>query len=412
MVSRFGGGRKRGSYPPLNRVCSLGMVGIYLLTPSFLRFAALRQPFNHFAFSRMTQQIRLTSLLLTLLVGTAAYGQTPAQTAETKGRAAIRLMDEGKLDESIALLQEARQLDPSRSAYRYELSYAYYQQKKYAQALELAEPLVQLPDASDRTFELLGNLYDNSGNATKAIETYEAGLHKFPKSGRLQLELGVVYMGAKNYDKAIGYFEDGIKVAPSFSSNYYWAARLLFNSTEKVWGMLYGEVFMNLERNSPRTAEISKLLYDTYQSQITFKGPDTTVVRFSSSTIQMPAKGQKLKLPYGSTIYEPILLVALGKERTLDAFSLDRIRTSFVQNYYRIPFSKDKPNVLFDYQQRLLQAGHLEAYNHWLLMMGNEAAFREWEKANPGKWQSFAAWFQANPLALNDSHRLYRQQFD
>lgn len=360
----------------------------------------------------MLLSTRFVGLFLLLALSPAAYAQTPAQTAENKGRAAIKLMDEGKLDESITLLQEARRLDPTRSAYSYELSYAYYQQKKYSQALELAEPLVQLPDANDRTFELLGNLYDNSGNPAKAIETYESGLRRFPKSGRLQLELGIVYMSKQEYDKAIGYFEDGIKVAPSFSSNYYWAARLLFNSTEKVWGMLYGEAFMNLERNSPRTAEISKLLYDTYQSQITFKGSDTTVVRFSSSTILVPAKGQKLKLPYGSMVYEPVLLVSLGKERTLDAFALDRIRTSFVQNYYSLSFSKDKPNVLFDYQQRLLQAGHLEAYNHWLLMMGNEAAFSEWEKANPGKWQRFADWFKANPLVLSDSHRLYRQQFD
>jgi tetratricopeptide (TPR) repeat protein len=155
----------------------------------------------------MTPSLRLASLLLLLAAGPAAFAQTPAQEAETKGRAAIELMDEGKLNESINLLQEARRLDPTRSAYSYELSYAYYQQKKYPQALELAEPLVTLPDASDRTFELLGNLYDNSGNSAKAIATYETGLRKFPKSGRLQLELGIVYMGKKDYDKALGYFE-------------------------------------------------------------------------------------------------------------------------------------------------------------------------------------------------------------
>jgi tetratricopeptide (TPR) repeat protein len=360
----------------------------------------------------MPQLIRLTSLLLPLIVSVAAYGQTPAQTAESKGLAAIKLMDEGKLDESIALLQEAHRLDPARSTYSYELSYAYYQQKKYSQAIELAEPLLKLPDATDRTFELLGNIYDNNGNAAKAIDTYEAGLRRFPKSGRLQVELGIMYMGEKKYDKALSYFEDGIRVAPAFPSNYYWATRLFCNSSEEVWGMLYGEVFMNLERNSPRTAEISKLLYDTYKSQITFKGRDTTVVSFSSNTVLAPAQGKKLKLPYGGMVYEPVLVVAVGKEKAIDAFSLDRIRTSFVQNYYAMSFSKDKPNLLFEYQQRLLKAGHLEAYNHWLLMKGNEAEFTQWQKANPFKWQGFADWFRANPLALDDAHRLFRQQFD
>jgi hypothetical protein len=169
---------------------------------------------------------------------------------------------------------------------------------------------------------------------------------------------------------------------------------------------------MNLERNSPRTAEISKLLYDTYKSQITFRGQDSAMVSFSARSIVVPAKGKKLKLPYGSMVYEPVLLLALSQERAIDAYSLDRIRTSFLKNYYLLPLSKDKPNVLFDYQQRLLDAGHLEAYNHWLVMMGDEAAFSEWEKANHAKWQSFATWFQANPLVLNAGHRLYRQQYD
>lgn len=47
---------------------------------------------------------------------------------------------------------------------------------------------------------------------------------------------------------------------------------------------IYGEIFMNLERNSTRTFEISKLLYDTYKSQITFN-KDTIHVSFSKNNI-------------------------------------------------------------------------------------------------------------------------------
>ncbi len=84
----------------------------------------------------------------------------------------------------------------------------------------------------------------------------------------------MIQLGKKDYNKALTYFEKGIEVAPNYSSNYYWCARLYCNSTEEVWGMIYGEIFMNLERNSKRTAEISKLLFDTYKKEIkwiTFK---------------------------------------------------------------------------------------------------------------------------------------------
>ena len=361
----------------------------------------------------MPISLRLAGLALALTTSLAALGQTPKQDAEAKGIKAIRLMDEGKLDEAIGLLQEARKLDPVRSDYPYELAYAYYMQKKYPDALKLAAPLIKQPDASDRTFELLGNIYDNSEEPAKAIDTYEAGLRKFPASGRLQLELGIMYMlYKKDYDKAISYFEDGIKVAPTFSSNYYWASKLFCNSTEEVWGMLYGEIFINLEPNSKRTVEISKLLYDTYKSEIKFKGADTMTVSFSKNIVIVPVKSKKLNLPFGGLVYEPILMMSLIGEKSVDLNSLDRIRTNFVENYYRIPAGKDHPNVLFEYQRQIKQAGHLEAYNHWLLLAGDEAAFSQWETANPEKWAAFLKWFKDNPLKLDSKHQFYRAQYD
>ena len=360
----------------------------------------------------MQKILPFASLALALSSGLAAHAQTPKQKAETKGLNAIRLMDEGKLDEAISLLQEARKLDPARSAYPYEMGYAYYQQKKYPQAIEQLEPLVKLPDANDRTFELLGNAYDDSGNPRKALQAYEAGMQKFPASGRLPLELGIVYMGQKNYDKALGYFEQGIRAAPAFSSNYYWASKLFCNSPEQVWGMIYGELFINLEPSSQRTFEVSKMLYDTYKSQITFSGRDTVEVSFSKNNVIVPVKGKKLKLPYGTLVYEPVMLISVLGEKGADLNSLDRIRTSFVDNYYRLPASKDKPNSLFERQRQIKQAGHLEAYNHWLLLAGDEPGFSQWEKANPEKWSAFLAWFKENPLKLDDKHLFYRAQYD
>ncbi|GAB3582421.1 tetratricopeptide repeat protein [Hymenobacter daeguensis] len=360
----------------------------------------------------MSKRLRFAGLALALSTSLASLGQTAKQDAETKGLNAIRLMDEGKLDEAIGLLQEAHKLDPARSAYPYELGLAYYQQKKYAQALEMLEPLIKLSDASDRTFELLGNAYDSNGNSPQAIEVYEAGMRKFPTSGRLPLELGIVYMGRKDFDKAIGYFERGIRIAPEFSSNYYWASKLFCNSSEEVWGMIYGELFINLEPNSQRTFEISKLLYDTYKSEIKFAGADTVEVSFSKSNVIVPVKGQKLKLPYGGMVYEPVMLMSVIGEKGVDLNALDRIRTNFVENYYRLPASKNIPNVMFDYQRQIKQAGHLEAYNHWLLLAGDEAGFSQWEKDNPEKWKAFLQWFKNNQLKLDARHQFYRAQYE
>ena len=64
--------------------------------------------------------IRTIGLLLLFATGQIAYGQNNKEKALAKGQEAIKLMDNGKLDESIKLLEEAQKLDPDRFDYPYE----------------------------------------------------------------------------------------------------------------------------------------------------------------------------------------------------------------------------------------------------------------------------------------------------
>ncbi|HEY4151217.1 MAG TPA: hypothetical protein VGM41_19905 [Chitinophagaceae bacterium] len=61
----------------------------------------------------MNHLVKLTGLLLLLAVTPFCYGQDNKETALAKTKQAIKLEDEeGKYDEAIKLLKEARQLDP------------------------------------------------------------------------------------------------------------------------------------------------------------------------------------------------------------------------------------------------------------------------------------------------------------
>ncbi len=66
-----------------------------------------------------------------------------AQRGEAKVKAydnaveAVSLMDNGKVDESIALLEESCQLDPKNPDYPYELGYAYYLKEDYEKAVSI-----------------------------------------------------------------------------------------------------------------------------------------------------------------------------------------------------------------------------------------------------------------------------------
>ncbi|HAY35228.1 MAG TPA: hypothetical protein DCY06_13950 [Bacteroidetes bacterium] len=355
------------------------------------------------------RQLILATTIFLIVIG-QSFSQDSKELALSKGREAIKLMDGGQIDESIKLLEECIKLEPKNSIWPYELAYAYYLKEDYKKSIDILTRLTKQKDAQDLYFQLLGNSYDLVGQRAKSISTYENGIKKFPKSGKLHLELGNMYLHTKEYEKAVSYYEKGIDVEPGFPSNYYRLALLFLNTDNEVWGMIYGEIFMNLERNSKRTAEISKLLYDTYISEIKFTSDTSFTVSFSSNVIELN-NPKKFKLPYGLGVYEPTLLMSVIGEKTIDLNSLDRIRTSFIKNYFHNNRDKEYPNVLFSYQNEMLKLGHLEAYNHWILMKGDEDSFSEWKESNNDKWDNFVDWFNPNGLKINDKNKFIRTQY-
>lgn len=327
--------------------------------------------------------------------------QEDSRTRETVGHA-IRLMNDGHVDESIKLLKETIGAHPDCYHCRYELAYAYSLKKDYPETVEILEKLEKHKDANDQLYQMLGNSYDDMGDSNKAMKVYRQGLEKFPNSGKLYLEQGIVLIRNEEYGKALEYFEKGIEKEPAFPSNYYWACRLFCGSDEDAWGMIYGEIFMNMERNTRRTSEISKLLYEQYRNNIKIDGNTVSVSFSKNSAVTSP------KMLFGVGVYEPVLLASIASVRSIDIHTLDSIRTKFVGLYFEKGYEKLFPNVLFTYQQQIEKAGYLSAYNHWLLMQGDNNAFEEWHTENREEWSDFIRWFNENPMLMNRENSFHR----
>lgn len=352
-------------------------------------------------------------ITILVLIPVICYGQSNIEYAKNKKDKAIELMDNGNTDAAIKLLDEAKKLDPSNFEYDYEKAYAYYIKQDYKTSIKIYKEVIKYDNATDQCFQMLGNLYDISGEPDKALKTYDKGLKKFPNSGRLFLEKGNVYWVQGKYGDALVFYEEGIKADPMYPSNYYRATLIFSSSTEKVWSMIYGEIFMNLERNSKRTSEISKLLFDIYKNQITIHN-DTISLSFSKNntiTISDLKDLSNFKIPFGVGSYEPTLLLSITGEKEIDINSLDRIRKNFLDNYYSKDFNSKYPNALFEYQKKISDAGYLNFYNHWILMKGDEANFAKWQEENMDKWDNFIKWFTDNGLKLDSNNKFYREQY-
>src|SRR5690606_28824665 len=148
---------------------------------------------------------------------------------------------------------------------------------------------------------------------------YEEGMKIFPNAGNLYLERGNIYLDRGFHDEAIINYELGIKADPMFSSNYYRLALLSLNSDNKFSGLIYGEIFMNLERTSSRTIEMSKLLYDTYKNAITLKDNKVEVSFCKNIVIKVNANNieESLKLPPCS-IFEMYFVLNINQETEIN----------------------------------------------------------------------------------------------
>lgn len=157
---------------------------------------------------------------------------------------------------------------------------------------------------------------------------------------------------------------------------------------------------------------MSKILFDTYKRGIKFSGDSSRSVQLCQQMVldpKMVPDPKNIRLPF-CMIYEPAMALSVAREKTVDIGSLDRIRTSFLAIYHGQKRNISHPNALFDYQKMVQDAGHLEAYNHWILMKGDEDGFDRWLSDNRPKWEAFVKWFMDNGLRLTPANKFHSSQ--
>lgn len=351
-----------------------------------------------------------TLLILMLMVcSMSLYAQTGKDPVLEKAIGAIKLMDDGQYDESIKILKECKKLDADNYLYPYEIALAYTYMKKYELAIKELKQTAKLADISSDVYQLMGNAYSYDGQKEKAIKSYKKGLKLFPDAANLYLEIGNIYLQEQDYETAIEHYEKGIEVDPMFPSNYYRLADLYLNSTNKVPGLIYGELFMNIERTTARTQEMSELLYNTYASSIQFS-EDSTTINFCKVVMVMDKESfdnmEDIQWPYCATFEQNMIIAAAFVAQDVNLGSLSDIRSAFIEIYYQ-KAAQEYPVVLYDYHKEMIEQGVFDAYNHYLFQIGNEKAFEAWLSENRAAFDRFVDWYtqEENIIDINKKNK-------
>jgi tetratricopeptide (TPR) repeat protein len=315
----------------------------------------------------------MKKLLLFILV---AFGfsiqYSFAQTVAELQKNAQAFMRQGDYTNAVLILNRCIEKEPTNTSVGKDLALSYFYTQNNSKALEVIKPVLESNDADDQCFLIAGNIYKQLELPKESEKVYKKGIVKFPESGPIYNELGQIQIATGSRD-AIKNWEKGIKADPSYSKNYYNAARFYFFEKDYVWSILYCEIFANMEPNNNLVSEIKKMLLESYKQMFLDTDLD---------------KNNKSKNAFVGSYLGEIKKQTGVLSNGINAETLFMIRSRFIIDWFA---TNNKPAFrLFDYQQQLLKAGMFEAYNQWLFgITENLGAYQVWVKTNAEENNAF-----------------------
>jgi tetratricopeptide (TPR) repeat protein len=295
-------------------------------------------------------------------------------------------MRQGDYANASLILTRALSQAPNNIEIAKDLAYDYYLQQQNEKALETIKPLLEKDNADDQTYQIGGSIYKALGELKEAEKLYKKAIKGFPKSGQLYNDYGEMLWNKQDF-AAIKQWEKGIQEDPSYGNNYYNAAKYYFLTTDKIWSIIYGEIFINIESFTSRTTEIKNILLDGYKKL------------FADADLLANAKDKNgFEVAFLTTMNKQNSVVING----LNAETLTMIRTRFILDWNQ-GYANKYPFRLFDMQQQYLEEGLFPPYNQWIFgATQNLAAYQSWISTHAEEYESFNKFRQGRIFKVPD----------
>lgn len=306
-----------------------------------------------------------------------------AQDADALHETGRGFMRQGDFPSALQALNKALELKPNDVDILKDKAFVYYLQRDFTNTIDITKKLVVRENADAQCFQILGLAYKAIAETKEAEKMYKQALTRFPKSGALNCDYGE-FLSPTNPAEAIKYWEKGIEGDPNYSGNYYLATKYYAQKGNIIWGLLYAEIFVNIESLSKRSEEIKTILYGGYKKLF-----DDVSILDNAKTNGTPfekAVAQNLNnlTSFGRFEISPEMLTAL--------------RTRFILNWYNSEETKKFPYPLFEYQRKLLRNGSFDAYNQWLIGTNADAQkYTQWVQQHGDEVKAFQQ-YQRNQL--------------
>jgi hypothetical protein len=172
------------------------------------------------------------------------------------------------------------------------------------------------------------------------------------------------------------------------------------NTTEKVWAVIYGEVYCNLSSNPEQVSRMGSLVYQWYEGSLSRQGNGLSI------SLTENAQASPKQLPFESLFEQSFLMGAVSVKGNFPPLSIQQL-TEIRRN--QLALKKLPETELVRRQEAILSAGHFEAYNYWLFRSARAEEFSEWTKSHKDQYQAWLDWQGKNKFEVEtpDFQRLY-----
>jgi tetratricopeptide (TPR) repeat protein len=341
----------------------------------------------------MSYSFRYIVAALTLLLSIGASAQNiqwPNPEVEQLYNRARQLHSQGNMGQAISLYQQAITIAPEVMVLYRELGKAYYLAGGYEEAQKTLIPIIKSGDADEQCYQALAASYSAQNEFKKAKRTLDEGIQRYRHSGLLYHQLGKLHEDDKNDKEALRSWLLGIEAAPDYHVNYYEAARIYMQTDKFIWTIIYGEIFINLEKETPRSADTRKMVLQAYRRL--YGQPTDEIPKYGSSKKQLPGSS------FEDAVYTTYMRLAPVVSDGVTTENLTMLRTRFMMDW-TLQYANKYPYTLYIRQDNMIRNGYFDIYNQWLFGKAeNTTQFQAWNNFHTGAITELEEWLNQHPL--------------
>lgn len=355
------------------------------------------------------KRLLLAALLLPILAaGTLAGGIKPPKLTPTPGTEAqsarikegVALHDQRDYDAAIRKYQEVLAENPANVEALYELGYSYFTKKDYAKSLETA-----LRGAEYKSnlvggfYMLIGNSFDELGQADKAVDAYKSGIKLLPENYLLHYNLALTYYRTGKSADARKSIKNALAAGPRHATSHILFASMLKDEGYNTPALLAALRFLVLEPASGRSANALKIAREVLRGGVS-QDPSSNNINITLAVGGKTDEGDFSTVDLVIGLAKAVGHTEAGKGKTEAQLLAEQVETVLGMISELEP-GKNKSKFVYKYYvpyfAELKKRNFAEPFVYHAFQSSDIPGVREWLAANDARVKEFLAWSNQYP---------------